>query len=382
MNLVWENGPDERNQFMVSLALADWADDKGRAFPGIEALARKARCSVRTVQETLKQMKTSGLIAIEPNAGPSGTNRYTINLKMLVAMGDDRNSGGAETAPPQKLHPAEQDEKGVQNAYADCTRTIINHQKNPQDAHARVREPISSEEIPKSEAPEQNGDQGNEDFRQIRRAFQSLIKGWPGFEGMPIEATRKVYLTLTPEERQAAASRRDGWFKLLRDQGKTYTPAPSTYLKEKLWENVPDRVEPEARSSQLAKPFGKLWALHVLKALRLPPAAPPPPSAFQRKAIEEGGEIGRRMVRDRKAAHGWPHVNRIFEAAMDGRGCAVSAADIGELPEMEAVEKNSRAFDEWRIAFGEAGKPWMRVPDGVPVVWLPKGGPGEWVSGG
>lgn len=380
MNLVWENGPDDRSEFMISLALADWADDKGRAFPGIEALARKARCSVRTVQETLKEMKKSGLISIETNAGPSGTNRYTINLEMLVAIGNDRNSGGAETAPPQKLHPADHDEKGAQNAYADCTRTIKNHHRNPQDAHARVRE--ADDPCPDfghgSASPDE---EQPEDRRLLRRAFQALVNGWPGFQGLSLEGAWKQYQALTPQERQDAARRKDAWIKLLRSQGKDHTPVPSTYFRERLWEAVPDRIETPA-SQQMAAPFGKLWSYHVLKLLKAPPIEPPPPSAFIRQVIEGGGEAARRAIRDRKAAYGWPQVNRILEAAMDGRGCAASAAETAELPEMEAVEKNSRTFDAWRIAFSEAGLPFMRVPDQVQFVWLPKAGPSEWAGAG
>lgn len=399
MTTVWTKAPVEGGELLLLLALADNANDDGVAFPGVSYLARKARMTGRNVQLCVRKLESKGLMRVIPNAGPSGTNKYCLELKAIEQFRSvqdaTEDAGGEKISPPET--PKSRDEKfspggeahftgGVksdaQGGEAHFTQTVIEPSRNLSDAHARVREPISSSEIPQSEASEQDGDQGNEDVRLIRRAFQALVNGWPGFAGMSLDGAWKAFLSLAPEERQLAAGRKDAWIKLLRSQGKDHTPAPSTYFREKLWMSVPDRVEPQQRSSQLAKPFGKLWTFHVLKALRHPPAAPPPPSVFQRKAIEEGGEIGRRMVRDRKAAHGWPHVNRIFEAAMDGRGCAVSAADGGELSDMEAVEKNSRAFDEWRIAFDEAGMPWMRVPDGVQFVWLPKGGPGEWVTGG
>lgn len=394
MTTVWMKAPVEGGELLLLLALADNANDDGVAFPSVSYLARKARMTGRNVQLCLRKLQTKGLMRVIPNAGPSGTNKYRLELKAIEQLRSVQDAtddaGGENISPPET--PKSMGEKfspggeahftgGVKNdaqgGEAHFTQTVIEPSINLSDAHARVRETISSEEV-----EEEDGDQGRQDVRQMKRAFQLLIKGWPDFEGMPNEVAWKVYRTLTPEERQAATRRKDAWIAMLRQQGRTYTPVPSTYLKEKLWRDVPDRAEPQAVSSQLAKPFGKLWTCHVLKALRLPPAAPPPPSAFQRKAIEEGGDIGRRMVRDRKAAHGWPHVNRIFDAAMDGRGCAVSAAEVGELPDMEAVEKKSTAFDEWRIAYSEAGMPWMRVPDAVQFVWLPKGGPGAWLSAG
>ncbi|MGR6432436.1 helix-turn-helix domain-containing protein [Rhizobium sp. PAMB 3174] len=229
MNLVFENGPAERNQFMVLLALADWADDKGRAYPGIEAIARKSRCSVRTVQDTLKRIKSdgktgNGLVKIDTNAGPGGTNRYTINLQALATPIDDREAdekGGADFAPPQISHPAENDVEGVQNADENCTQTI----RNPQSAHARTREPDLDDGV---------------DAKADKRAFLSFVNNWPGFAGLSQDKARREWGALSPDDRKAAAAGRDAWIALLRHQGKDHTPAPSTYLRERLWEAVPD----------------------------------------------------------------------------------------------------------------------------------------------
>ncbi len=144
----------------------------------------------------------------------------------------------------------------------------------------------------------------SEDRRQLRRAFQALVNGWPGFAGLSLDGAWKAYQALTSQERQEAAKRKDGWIKLLRLQGKDHTPAPSTYLRERLWEAVPDRIEAPASAQQMAAPFGKLWSYHVLKLLKTAPIEPPPPSAFIRQVIEGGGEAARRAIRDRKAAYG------------------------------------------------------------------------------
>jgi hypothetical protein len=386
MNLVWENGPEERNQFMVLLALADWADDNGRAYPGIEALSRKARCSVRTVQETVKKMRHFGtggtaMLRVEPNAGPSGTNRYTINLAMLKAMGAARDeakfskpendeTGGADFAPPQKLHPAENDVQGVQNAYADCTRTIINHQNNPQSAQARER----------GDLPDDGKGKASDEQRRIKREFQALVNNWPGFKGLSLASAWREYLSMSLDDRSLAARKKDQWLRLLKSQGKDHVPAPSTYFRERLWEAVPDLQDVAAESRKLAAPFGKAWMHHVLMLLNQPAQESPPAPAFIRKVIEEGGEKAQRAIFERQAKYGWPEVNRIFENASSGQGSVIPAAIIDGMPEMEAVGKNSPDLADWRCAFEARGLPWMRFPEAVEFIWMPKGGPDAWLT--
>ena len=398
MTTVWMKAPVEGGELLLLLALADNANDDGVAFPSVSYLARKARMTGRNVQLCLRKLESKGLMRVIPNAGMSGTNKYRLELKTIEQFRNVQDSaedaGGENISPPKTLKSGGEKfspggeahftggvKNDAQGGEAHFTLTVIEPSDNLSDAHARVRE--ADDPCPDfghgSASPDE---EQPEDRRMLRRAFQALVNGWPGFQGMSLEGAWKQFQALTPQERQDAARRKDAWIKLLRSQGKDHTPAPSTYFRDRLWEAVPDRIETPASAQQMAAPFGKLWSYHVLKLLKAPPIEPPPPSAFIRQVIEGGGEAARRAIRDRKAAYGWPQVNRILETAMDGRGCAASAAEAAELPEMEAVEKNSRTFDAWRIAFTEAGLPFIRVPDHVQFVWLPKAGPNEWAGKG
>lgn len=95
MSWVWETSASEGRELLVELALADFADDKGRCFPGIETIARKARCSVRHAQACVRRFVEEGRMKIDEGKGPHGTNLY-----QFLAVGKPR---GEMAAPPQPL---------------------------------------------------------------------------------------------------------------------------------------------------------------------------------------------------------------------------------------------------------------------------------------
>ena len=53
---VWKGSRHKSGDLLVLLALADHADDQGKAWPGIPLLARKARLSERHARRCLNQM--------------------------------------------------------------------------------------------------------------------------------------------------------------------------------------------------------------------------------------------------------------------------------------------------------------------------------------
>jgi hypothetical protein len=80
---VWNGSRHKSGDLLVLLALADHADDQGKAWPGIPLLARKARVSERHTRRCLNQLVSSGEVEILPNRAPSGRNLYHIRLDRL-----------------------------------------------------------------------------------------------------------------------------------------------------------------------------------------------------------------------------------------------------------------------------------------------------------
>jgi hypothetical protein len=81
---VWNGSQHKSGDLLVLLALADHADDQGKAWPGIPLLARKARLSQRHTRRCLNRLVSSCEVEILPNRAPSGRNLYQIRLDQLT----------------------------------------------------------------------------------------------------------------------------------------------------------------------------------------------------------------------------------------------------------------------------------------------------------
>lgn len=78
---VWRNGPNDRSELLVLLALADFADDEGHCWPSIRKVADKARMSERGVQKITRRLCESGFLKVSQGGGRGGSNRYEISMK-------------------------------------------------------------------------------------------------------------------------------------------------------------------------------------------------------------------------------------------------------------------------------------------------------------
>lgn len=78
MSRVWQNSRQEGGSLLVLLALADFANDSGAAYPKISVLAHKARLSEASIHRILRDLCAAGELSVAPNAGPRRTNLYTV----------------------------------------------------------------------------------------------------------------------------------------------------------------------------------------------------------------------------------------------------------------------------------------------------------------
>lgn len=78
MSQVWESGPDDRGELLVMLALADFADDRGRCWPSIATIAKRARMTARSAQRILRKLEAEKVVTISTGTGRAGCNEYVI----------------------------------------------------------------------------------------------------------------------------------------------------------------------------------------------------------------------------------------------------------------------------------------------------------------
>lgn len=81
MQTVWEHSKAQGAGLLVLLAIADHFNDvEGFARPGVNLIAKKARCSARTVQRIFAELIRLGELRVEKNAARSGCNRYFVTI--------------------------------------------------------------------------------------------------------------------------------------------------------------------------------------------------------------------------------------------------------------------------------------------------------------
>jgi hypothetical protein len=121
MARVWEGSKHSGTELLMLLAIADFADDAGRAYPSISTLAAKCRTKPRYAMVLLEALTASGELEVRKNAGPIGrggrTNLYRIMFDQLTHQVPELVNHGApvdvaepvnQSAPPQQaeaVHP-------------------------------------------------------------------------------------------------------------------------------------------------------------------------------------------------------------------------------------------------------------------------------------
>ncbi len=95
---VWEHSKHQGSNLLMMLAIADFSDDDGQAFPAVATLADKCRMTPRNAQLLLASLRDSGELEVAIGEGPRGTNLMKIRLDLLKSQGMKKPSGGVKPA--------------------------------------------------------------------------------------------------------------------------------------------------------------------------------------------------------------------------------------------------------------------------------------------
>jgi hypothetical protein len=232
-----------------------------------------------------------------------------------------------------------------------------------------------------------------EDPKKVEAAFWRTIKDWPGFDGMPKEKAFAEWFRLSSDERHRAEKRRDAWFTLLKAQKKSHFPAPSTYFREKLFDEVPDKLaEPEGPRFVKAAPFGKLMmATRLADLLRKPYGAIGALTVTEQRSIErieatrrgevldfalmrseqrilDSGEGAAAAIwREKRMRSGWPIAVEMAEQARSRQPsvCPIELQDAAAS--FHQVHCDSLQMNAWRAEHERRGWPFFdgKLPDWI-----------------
>jgi len=175
MSLVWERAPYTAGSLIVLLALADWANDEGVAWPSMERLALKARIDRRSAQRIVRQLEKDGVLEIEHGGGRAKQHKYVLKMETAtfcrpLSADEKGDISGAETAT---LDP--------EKATSDAQRAT----SDPETATPTSPDPLDEPSVvDPSEDPSDEPPYKGQDFLQAlaaydRTAHQRKVKESP-----------------------------------------------------------------------------------------------------------------------------------------------------------------------------------------------------------
>lgn len=132
MARVWELSAHSGTELLMLLAIADFADDGGNAYPSVQTLAEKCRMKSRNANVILASLRASGELEVKQNEGPHGTNRYRI----VIATHPLQNNAGVQSSAGVQRNartPAKECSKPLQR---NADEPSVNHQEPSEVAQA------------------------------------------------------------------------------------------------------------------------------------------------------------------------------------------------------------------------------------------------------
>lgn len=139
MAQVWEHSAEKGEGLLVLLALADFANDDGLAYPSIESLMAKARCSMRGVQTIIKRLRDSGWLEVIPGGGRNHTNLYIIRVPKETPQVDAETPQVA--TPPTTETPHLVGSQMPETPQVDALNPAFSGQPNAPDPSGTIRQP-------------------------------------------------------------------------------------------------------------------------------------------------------------------------------------------------------------------------------------------------
>lgn len=209
MSAVWRFSKQKGSPLLMLLAIGDFANDEGVAFPSIKTLAEKTRMSERTVQYLLSKLEQDGEITVDRGAGPHGCNRFV--LPQYVVEGNSPRGAkfaGAKIAPGvQQVAPGGCNLTSKRGAIAVAPNPSIEPSLNRQSLSLTLSpskmavDSALRDWARQREIPTENLEQQTEKFLEHARAHGWRREDW--------EAARHVWLLNAKEIEQRNGSRNE-----------------------------------------------------------------------------------------------------------------------------------------------------------------------------
>ncbi|KAB2768614.1 helix-turn-helix domain-containing protein [Brucella anthropi] len=351
---------------MLAIRLADFADDDGRGiWPTVGRLALETELSERTVQRLLRDFVDEGLLIVVAEGGgrPGQATRYDFDMRAL----DNLQSG----------KPVADGCHGVTGVTVSpvTTEAPTGDIDDADGCHGVTQTVIEPLDKPLGERARESEDDGRETRKSVERSFKRGFHGWPTAISDSEPEAFRVWLSLTPEERQAAVDEAARYVEAAKATGRKLVCSYAVYLRERRWEKLPAKAAVEQSGSAQAAPLGKMWGARVYELLLNGPTRVVGLTQIEKGLVDSGRYSEGYLLHDKQAKQGFPAVNELFERAAGGRGALVPARLQAIKDLLVQVRIGGDEWKAWADFHSQQGWPWFPDPGNAEWAYFPAGGP-------
>jgi hypothetical protein len=203
LTTVWDGSRHSATNLLMLLAIADFADDAGRAYPSVAGLAAKCRMKPRNANYILADLQRSGELRVLQNKGPSGKNLYQIVFSAMTRKSVAPLQDGAGVQSGAGLQGGAGLQSLAPTPAMDCAKPL---QPIAAEPSLNRQEPSTSSSSPAGRLPECPVD-------EIRKLYNDSLRDEQG-------ALAPKRATVSTKDRSRAMSARWKWvFEDVRDDG-------------------------------------------------------------------------------------------------------------------------------------------------------------------
>ena len=324
-------------------------------FPNQDLLANDCEMSRSSINDQLKTLEDRGLILRERRKNETTGERLSTRYRF----------------PFEHDFPCPESGHGSmsENDQNPCPDSTVVHVRNS-DTNL-VKEPVR-EPVKEREAREKDFEKKKDPNERRRKlaAFKRTFAAYPTFVSDSQDAGEKEWFKLSDDEQQEAEKLLPTWIAETKATGRKRFPAFAVFIRERLWQRLPEKTELPSTKLLQAKPHGKLFGVYRLcKAIEGPIKNMRAPSAFLQRQIDAGGQKGEQMRLRHLRLNGYPEINAMHENASEHRATSVPV-EYEQFAEMtRRAPADGELVAAWRDEHSKRGWPW---PDDLPDwLWLP-----------
>lgn len=224
MATVWKHSKASEGSLLVLLAIADHAGDDGKAWPGLQLLARKSRLSERDTRYCLRKLEKLGELRVtrqKKENGSWGSNLYEI---LLTPLGQILPHPPAEHCPTLEQLVAPPLESSLEPSVEPNTPFVhppLNGSAEP-NGHSPTRLTPRRRSAPVCEP---SGD--FLEWWDVYPRHEKMKDAWKAWQSMPKSVSLETIMNATKEHQ------RKRW----RHCEKRHIPYPATWIRAEQWDD-------------------------------------------------------------------------------------------------------------------------------------------------